>query len=99
MDSAIAIVNRANQRGGRMLSIVDLLLAETLTLPQAAWLAAQVLGGRSFLVGARPGGAGKTTVMGALLGLLPRNEPVLLAARGTGWESAAPGSCVVAYEI
>ena len=42
MSRVLSIVNRANQRGGRMLSVVDLLEAGTLSLAQAAWLAARV---------------------------------------------------------
>ena len=54
-----------------MLSVIDLIKAGTLNIAQAAWLALRILDGDSFLIGARPGAAGKTTVMGALLGLLP----------------------------
>jgi len=99
MDPVIEIVNRANQRGGRMLSVVDLLEAGTLNRAQAAWLCVRIAQGSSFLVGARPGGAGKTAVMGALLAMLPAGERVRLAARGTGWEASQPGDCIVAYEI
>jgi hypothetical protein len=76
-----------------------LIQAETLSLGQAAWLAQRVLDGSSWLVGARPGGAGKTTVMSALLGLLPRSGTILLTNRDTGWEQSRRGDCVVAYEI
>ncbi|MFO7696431.1 MAG: hypothetical protein R6X16_04650 [Anaerolineae bacterium] len=99
MDAVIQLVNRANQRGGRMLSVIDLLDAGTLSRAQACWLLARILRGASFLVGARPGGAGKTAVMGALLTMLPPGETVRLATRGTGWEASRPGDCIVAYEI
>jgi hypothetical protein len=39
VNRALSIVNRANQRGGRMLSVVDLLEAGTFSLARAAWLA------------------------------------------------------------
>jgi hypothetical protein len=71
VDAHCREIDRCNQRGGRMLSIVDLLEAGTLDRPTAAYLAAAVWSGASFMVGARPGGAGKTTVMGALLNLVP----------------------------
>ncbi len=58
-----------NQRGGRLLSLVDLLEAGTVNLPLAGYLAAVMRRGSSLLVGARPGGAGKTAVMVALLNL------------------------------
>jgi hypothetical protein len=70
-------VNDTIQRGGEPLSLVDLVLAGTVDLDLAALLAAHVAEGSSFLVGASPGGAGKTTVMGALLGLLPEDELVV----------------------
>jgi hypothetical protein len=114
-DPVIVLVNRANQRGGRMLSVVDLLEAETLSLPQAAWLLARVREGSSWLAGARPGGAGKTAVMCALLAMVPpvgganraargrgsadTGGRLLLANPGTGWETARPGDTVVAYEL
>ena len=68
-----------------MLSVVDLLEAGTLTEPQAAWLLARILQGSSWLVGARPGGAGKTTVMAALLAMVPQGARVWLSNRGSGW--------------
>ena len=98
MDSVIEIVNRSNQRGGRMLSVIDLLEAGTLDRTKAAWLLARILSGASFLVGARPGGAGKTAVMGALLTMLPAGRRCAWR-RSTGWESSKPGDCIVAYEI
>jgi hypothetical protein len=97
--NAVDIVTRSNQRGGRMLSVLDLLDARTLTLEQCAWLLARVAEGSSWLVGARPGGAGKTTIMGALLAMLPEGESVHLAGEGPRWRHSGPGECVVAYEI
>jgi len=64
-------INKCNQRGGRMLSIRDLLDAGTLNKEIAAYLLATISTGNSFLVGARPGGVGKTTVMAALLNFIP----------------------------
>jgi hypothetical protein len=68
-----------------MLSVVDLLEAGTLSLAQAAWLAARVAEGSSWLVGARPGGAGKTTVMAALLAMVPVAQRVRLTLTRGGW--------------
>jgi hypothetical protein len=111
-DDVIRIVNRSNQRGGRMLSLVDLIEAETFTVAQAAWATERIEAGASFLVGAMPGGAGKTAVMGALLTMLPPGERVRVthsggglfsagggADGGNGWRSGGPGDCLVAYEI
>jgi hypothetical protein len=69
-------INKCNQRGGRMLSIRDLLDAGTLNTEIAAYLLAAISTGHSFLVGARPGGVGKTTVMAALLNFIPDIEIV-----------------------
>ncbi|MFW5797584.1 MAG: hypothetical protein ACOCXE_03655 [Spirochaetota bacterium] len=99
-DDVIRVVNRSNQRGGRMLSLVDLVEAETFTLPMAAWVTERIEGGASFLVGANPGGAGKTAVMGALLVMLPPGERVYITRPGDpSWRSAGSGDCLVAYEI
>lgn len=58
-----AEIERCNQRGGRMLSIVDLIEAGTMTRELAAYSLAAIGAGASFMVGALPGGAGKTTVI------------------------------------
>lgn len=99
MDRIESLINRSNQRGGRMLSIIDLIADDTLSLAQAAWIAVRILDGSSFLIGARPGGAGKTTVMGALLGLLPAATAAHLATSDGGWRDNRPGDCLIAYEI
>lgn len=109
-DRVLEVVNRSNQRGGRMLSVVDLIEADTLTPPQAAFLIARIEAEASVLVGASPGGAGKTAVMGALLTMLPPGESVHVTQTGSGfgfggegrseaWREAGAGDCLVAYEI
>ena len=45
-----------NQRGGRMLSVFELLAARTLDLDLAAYFLARSSRGASFMVGARPEG-------------------------------------------
>ena len=97
-DDVLRVVNRSNQRGGRMLSLIDLIEADTVTLPLAAWLTERVEAGDSFLVGALPGGAGKTAIMGALLVMVPGDEPVRVTSGGR-WRSAGAGETVVASEI
>jgi hypothetical protein len=102
VDPILEMVERSNQRGKRTLSVVDLIEAGTLDVALAAWLVERVRGGASYLVGARPGAAGKTTIMSALLAMLPplaKGRAIRLADRGTGWERSAPGDCVVAFEI
>ncbi len=90
-------IERCNQRGGRMLSIVDLLDAGTLAQDVAAHCMAAIASGASFLVGARPGGAGKTTVMGALLNFVPP-DCVIQAATGD-WRTSFSRVCWVCHEI
>ena len=99
-DRVIEVVKRSNQRGGRMLSLVDLIEADTLTSAQAAWLTEQLENGASFLVGALPGGAGKTAIMGALLTMIRADETVHVTLCGSSaWRQAGSGACLVAYEL
>ncbi len=72
-------IDRCNQRGGRMLSIVDLIDAGTVTVELAGYLLASIHKGSSVMVGALPGGAGKTTVMGALLNFVPADVELVPA--------------------
>ncbi|MFO8065799.1 MAG: hypothetical protein R6V29_14350 [Spirochaetia bacterium] len=109
-EDVLQVIINSNQRGGRMLSLVDLIEADTLTIGMAARLTELIEAGSSLLVGAVPGGAGKTAVMGALLTMLPAAEPVHVtrdASRargphpgsGSSWRTAGAGECIVAYEI
>jgi hypothetical protein len=96
-------IERCNQRGGRMLSVVDLLLANTLTIDLAAYLLAAIRSGASFMVGAQPGGAGKTTVMAALLNFVPSNVELRPAdgqvAIDEGRKPGARRGCYICHEI
>ncbi len=71
LENHIEEINRCNQRGGRMLSVVDIMEKGTLDREMASYFLAAISKGSSFLVGAKPGGAGKTTVMCALLNFSP----------------------------
>lgn len=103
IEAHVAALNACNQRGGRMLSLIDLLDDGSIDLPLAGYLAAAMRGGASLLVGANPGGAGKTTVMCALLNFLP--DDVALQAvddRAVLSQAAQKPSgevCYVAHEI
>ncbi len=98
-----AEIDRCNQRGGRMLSIVDLLDAQTLDADLAAYCLAAIGRGASFLVGAVPGGAGKTTVMGALLNFVPPDVELVpadgMAAIQRGADNSHPRCCYICHEI
>lgn len=97
-------IHACNQRGGRMLSLVDLLEDDSVNLEMAGYLAAAMRAGASLLVGAQPGGAGKTTVMCALLNFLP-DEVAIRAVDNTnvvvtGARETQPGEvCFIAHEI
>ena len=99
MDSVITAVYQCKQREGRPLSIVDLIEKDLLTLAQAAWLVSRVEEGSSWLVGAIPSHAGKTTLMSALLVFLPAQEQVTLTDSNQSWESCIHNCCVIAEEI
>jgi hypothetical protein len=93
-----------NQRGERNLSIVDLIEAGTLTAEIAAlsWLAIER--GAGFVTGAVPGGAGKTTLMAALLAFLPPGEQIVTVEDRTVIQKALGGgvvcpATVLAHEI
>ncbi|MFN2110572.1 MAG: hypothetical protein ACK2UI_12990 [Anaerolineae bacterium] len=100
----VRALDECNQRGGRMLSLIDLVDAGTMDLPLAAYLAAAMRHGASLLVGARPGGAGKTAVMAALLNFLPNATAIQAvgsrAVLDMATQDPAPGAtCYLAHEI
>ncbi len=93
-----------------MLTLVDLVEAGTVSLDLAAYLAAVVRRGHSLLVGANPGGAGKTTVMAALLNFLPDETAIVPVAGGAAvattsvlqqaaGDTAYGSTCYLAHEI
>jgi hypothetical protein len=96
-------VEMLNQRGGRTLSFVDLILDGTLSAEMAGELAALVEGGASILTAARLGGVGKSTVLADLLGCLPPGERIVTTAQRADVEAAArepgPSRCFLAHEI
>jgi hypothetical protein len=98
-----AEIENCNQRGGRMLSIVDLIEAGTMSRELAAYSLAAIGNGASFMVGALPGGAGKTTVMGALLNFVPRDVSLTAADSEStiacGLAERSRRRCYVCHEI
>ena len=97
-------IDQLNQRGGRMLSIVDLIQAGTISVEMAAYAMRAMHEGASLLTAARPGGAGKTTLMAALLSLLPPGVPIGHGGRPPrdprrAGQPAAEPACYLAHEI
>ncbi len=97
-------IEQLNQRGGRMLSIVDLIQAGTINVHMAAYAMRAIHQGASLLTAAGPGGAGKTTLMAALLNFLPPEVPIVTADSSTvihqGLDRpAAEPACYLAHEI
>ena len=86
-----------------MLSIVDLIEAGTFSEELAAYSLAAIGSGASFMAGAVPGGAGKTTVMGALLNFAPADTALVpadsLATVYEGLEEATSACCYICHEI
>ena len=86
-----------------MLSVFDLLAAKTLDLDLAAYLMARISSGSSFMAGSVPGGAGKTTVMCALLNFMPVDVSLIAATDQAVYEAAggkpAQRACYVCHEI
>jgi hypothetical protein len=70
-------IEQLNQRGGRTLTVVDLIRAGTISVDMAACACRAIAEGASLLTGARPGGAGKTTLMASLLHLLSPDVPIV----------------------
>jgi hypothetical protein len=103
LDNHCDEIERCNQRGGRMLSIVDLIEAGTFSRELAAYALAAIGKGASFMVGALPGGAGKTTVMGALLNFVPHDVELLPAdspdAIRDGLAHRGARRCYICHEI
>jgi len=97
-------IEALNQRGGRTLSIVDVMRAGTITPEAAGFLLWHVAHGASFLTGAVPGGAGKSTLLADLLAMLPPGERIVTtpdddAVRQASRETPRGGRCYLCHEI
>jgi hypothetical protein len=97
-------IEQLNQRGGRMLSVVDLIQAGTIDVEMAAYAMRAMYEGASLLTAARLGGAGKTTLMAALLNFLPPGVPIgtvnsSRVIRAGLSQPAAEPACYLAHEI
>ncbi|OIN98846.1 hypothetical protein COY52_05805 [Candidatus Desantisbacteria bacterium CG_4_10_14_0_8_um_filter_48_22] len=102
MDKVIYELNRCNQRSERMLSVIDLLNAGACSADMAAYIAEGVFRGASLLVGAKPSGGGKTTVMAAFLAFVPADTviiPVESAQDIEGLSDSSRNICFLSHEI
>jgi hypothetical protein len=95
----LAEILRLNQRGGRPLTLLDLIEAHTVDEEVAALLVAAAASGRSLLTAARPGNAGKTTLLAATLAFLPPERRILTAADPRLLGHVPSGACLLAHEI
>ncbi|MFH1569646.1 MAG: hypothetical protein ABIL09_16740, partial [Gemmatimonadota bacterium] len=86
-------------RGDRPLTLLDQMERSSLDLDLAAWLVSHVSAGASFIVGAAPGNAGKTTTMRALLSFAPADLAFLEALPGKLAGLDGRPACVVSHEL
>ncbi len=73
-DSILEQILYMQQRGGRMLSIIDLIRAGTVPKELAAYLINGIINGKSISSGSLIGGTGKTTLLASLLAFIPNNR-------------------------
>jgi hypothetical protein len=98
----LAQVEELNQRGGRTLSMVDLICARTISAEMAAYVGHRISQGASLLTAANPGGAGKTALLAAAFGFLPTGMPVATVDGPhviAGAEKEDVPHCYLAHEI
>lgn len=103
-ENNIQQIKRTNQRGGRCLSATDLMEAGTISPEMGGLCWAMIEQGVPFLTGAVPGGAGKTTLMAALLAFLPPDETIITASDHATVERVTRNDpdtpvCLLAHEI
>ena len=92
---------------GQTLSIVDLINANTLNTDMAAYSLYAIANGASFLTAARPGNAGKTTLLACLMTLIPPDtgvitieDPSVITETQTHEKaSGKAGLCLLCHEI
>ena len=93
------VLSQLSHRGERPLSVLDLIERETFDLGLAAWLMSRVARGASFIVGANPGGVGKSTIMRALLDLVPGGLSFAVAMPGEIAGLDGQPHCLISHEL
>jgi len=89
---------------GQTLSIVDLINANTIDIDMSAFCLYAISNGASFLTAARPGNAGKTTLMACLLTFLPSDARIISTGNPSVINEAEKIAndeklCVLSHEI
>ena len=92
LEANLDVINSLIQWGGRMLSLVNLIKLDTIPLEVAAHLMSGMQKGTSVLIGAKPSWAGKTTLMGALLGVIPSSDRIITIENSCEIPFLPPGS-------
>ncbi len=92
-------IRKLNQRGGRMLSVVDLYEDGTLDRKLIEFFLRAIWSGDSLLAAAGPSGTGKTTLMGALLNLIPPDIRIQTAEKGRKVHNGESPSIFMAHEL
>jgi hypothetical protein len=95
------LIESLNQRGGSMLTWDYLVSVGTIPEPCIKIIENAMNNRESFLVGAKPGAAGKTTIMGAMLSLRPDFEQLEIFTSQTDEEilKIDKPKCYVVHEI
>ncbi|MGM0492734.1 MAG: hypothetical protein ACQER1_07305 [Armatimonadota bacterium] len=99
MQNNLREINSLNQRGGRMLSVVDLIEDGTLDAPTSGLMLSFMAAGASFLTAAGPGGVGKTTLMAVLLSFLPPDERIRTVTDPEAVGDPEGPTCWLCHEI
>lgn len=90
----------SHSRGGNApLTFLDLIHRQTIDFELASWLMSQVCGGASFIIGAGPGGVGKTTLMRSLLSFVPSSCPLVIALPGQISSPESSPHCFISLEL
>ncbi|MBS3766394.1 hypothetical protein KGY71_07720 [Candidatus Bipolaricaulota bacterium] len=97
----LSAIRRLNQRGGRFLTVADLMEAGTLDRKLLEFFTRRLGAGDSLLAAAGPSGTGKTTLMGALLNLIPPGVEIQTAERGNPipGKSSGDSTLYMAHEL
>lgn len=92
-------IKNLNQRGGRTLSIIDLLESGTINQQIAGFLFYSMFKKLSFITAANPSGTGKTTLMGTILNLLKPGIRIETLERNFSVSQGQDNKCYLVHEL